>query len=100
MSSRFRRGRLTGLLAVVAFLGIASVALAPGRIGFSENPGVHKPPPTLGGFKMKKFGLDPQPIGMDVTSVQGPTGQVSFSRPVSHRQVGDGWLNWGNGYTG
>jgi hypothetical protein len=85
---------------LVGSLALASAALAAGGIGFNGSPGTHAPPAKLGGFLMKKFGPDSRPLGSTVTSVQGPTGKVHFSQPLSHQRVGTGWTNWGNGYTG
>ena len=65
-------------------------------VGFGESA----PPPGLGGYAMLPFPADDRPLLEDVTSVPGPTGDVLFDRPLSHRRVGTGWAIWGHGYDG
>jgi hypothetical protein len=78
-----------------------SCSTAP-PIVFDGSPGTGPPPATLGPYTMTAFGPDPQPVneGPVVTSVNGPTGTVSFSPPLTHSTVGNGWATWSHGYTG
>jgi len=49
---------------------------------------------------MTAFGPDPQPLD-SVSSVAAPGGgSVTFSSPLDHRTIGEGWATWSNGYTG
>ena len=66
-------------------------------VGFDETTA---PPGELGGYGMRSFPADLRPVIQDVTFVPGPTGDVLFDRPLSHRRVGVGWLIWGHGYDG
>jgi hypothetical protein len=84
----------------IGFLGAASGALGAGAVGFSGKPGVHKPPPKLHGFKMKKFANDTRPDDKAVVKVKGPTGDIKFSPAVGTRTVPSTWGTWSNGYTG
>jgi hypothetical protein len=78
-----------------------SCSTAP-PIVFDGSPGTGPPPATLGPYTMTAFGPDPQPInqGPVVTSVNDPAGTVSFSPPLNHSTVGNGWDTWSHGYTG
>jgi hypothetical protein len=77
------------LLSAAAQAAIVGVALGPDA-----------PPATMGGYDMMPFPPDPAPLFTDVTSVDGPTGDIQFSTPCSHRRVGEGWGTWSHGYTG
>jgi hypothetical protein len=98
ITGTLRRGAITTALVLVGTAALASGAQAA-KIGFNGNPGTHRPPAKLGGYLMKKFGPDSQPVGA-VTFVQGPTGKVRFNEPLNHQTVHTGWSNWGNGYMG
>jgi hypothetical protein len=88
----------------------ALLALATGQanasiIGVEGGPAA--PGPSLGSFTMTPFPDDPRDVPdapdapLDVTSVDSPLGgAVSFSIPLSHREVGSGWGTWSHGYTG
>ena len=78
-----------------------SCSAAP-PIAFDGSPGTGPPPATLGPYTMTAFGPDPQPVnqGPVVTSVNDPAGTVSFSPPLTHSTVGNGWTTWSHGYTG
>jgi hypothetical protein len=78
-----------------------SCSTAP-SIVFDGSPGTGPPPATLGPYTMTAFGPDPQPVnqGPVVTSVNDPAGTVSFSPPLNHSTVGNGWATWSHGYTG
>ena len=94
-------GRLGIVLVMVIMLALMA---APGAgasgIGFDGSPGTAAPPPSLGGAPMMAFGPDPQPLFADVTTVTGPTGDITFSSALSHRRIGSGWATWSHGYTG
>ena len=49
---------------------------------------------------MTAFGRDPQPTGTTVTGVTDPAGTLTFSQPLIHSTVGNGWATWSHGYTG
>ena len=49
---------------------------------------------------MTAFAPDARPLLTDVTTVPGPTGDLVFSTPASHRRIGAGWSTWSHGYTG
>ena len=78
-----------------------SCSTAP-TIVFDGSPGTGPPPATLGPYTMTAFGPDPQPLnqGPVVTSVNDPAGTVTFSPPLNHSRVGNGWATWSHGYTG
>jgi hypothetical protein len=69
-------------------------------IVFDGSPGTNAPPATLGPYAMTKFGADPQPTGTMVTGVTDPAGTLTFSQPLIHSTVGNGWATWSHGYTG
>jgi hypothetical protein len=69
-------------------------------IAFDGSPGTAAPPATLGGYTMTPFGPDPQPTGTTVTGVSDPAGTITFSQPLIHSTVGNGWSTWSHGYTG
>lgn len=70
------------------------------QIVFDGSPGVSPPPTTLGPYTMQGFPTDPTEEGTDVTSVDGPTGQITFDQQLQHDLVGGYWQTWSNGYTG
>jgi hypothetical protein len=78
-----------------------SCSTAP-PIVFDGSPGTGPPPATLGPYTMTAFGLDPQPLnaGPVVTSVNDPAGTVTFSPPLNHSRVANGWDTWSHGYMG
>jgi hypothetical protein len=70
-------------------------------IVFDGSPGTNAPPATLGPYTMTAFGLDPQPLNDGtVSGVSDPAGTLSFSPPLNHSRVGNGWATWSHGYTG
>jgi hypothetical protein len=69
-------------------------------IAFDGSPGTAAPPATLGPYTMTPFGPDPQPTGTTVTGVSDPAGTITFSQPLTHSTVGNGWATWSHGYTG
>jgi hypothetical protein len=69
-------------------------------IAFDGSPGTGAPPPDLGPYTMTPFGPDPQPTGTTVTGVTDPAGTITFSQPLTHSTVGNGWATWSHGYTG
>jgi hypothetical protein len=69
-------------------------------IAFDGSPGTAAPPPDLGPYTMTPFGPDPQPTGTTVTGVSDPAGTITFSQPLTHSTIGNGWATWSHGYTG
>jgi hypothetical protein len=68
---------------------------------FDGSPGTGAPPSTLGGCPMTAFGDDTRSTFSDVTTVNAPGGgSLSFSTPLNHREIGDGWNTWSHDYTG
>lgn len=99
MKLRILAGAL--LLVPLALIPAGQAAAATGSIVFDGSPGTGVPPSTLGSHSMSGFPADPSPIGSVVTSVSGPTGDVTFSPSLVHDKIGySGWLTWSNGYTG
>lgn len=67
----------------------------------AEDLGTAAPPNELGGISTTSFPDDPRPVFANVTSRSTPEGgNLGFSGPLSHREVGNGWGPWGHGYTG
>ncbi len=97
--------RVFAVLAVLAALVGQSVLSGPVALAtqtgivFDSSPGTGAPPSTLGSATMTPFSPDSQPSGL-VTSVAGPTGQVSFAEPMNHTMIGQQWATWSNGYAG
>ena len=75
-------------------------AMASGHVTFDGSPSTAAPPATLGPYTMTPFGEDGRAVFESVTTVPGPTGDLSFSRVASHRMIGSGWATWSHGYTG
>jgi hypothetical protein len=82
-----------------------------GGVVFVGGPGTKAPPKRLHGVRMVAFRRDRRHRGTNVMSVEGPTGQITFSRPLFHeivRRVASSdprrragyWLTWGHGYRG
>lgn len=99
-----RRAILLGLFVMAAMAAVPSAGRAAQQIHFSGGRGTGKPPRTLGGFPMTRFGPDDSPLSRQPTTkaIDGPNGTVSLSRDVAHRRVGRrrGWGTWSNGYHG
>jgi hypothetical protein len=92
---------------------VAGATAAPGNptasVTFVRGPGTKAPPKRLHGIRMLTFKRDRRHRGTNVVSVKGPTGRISFSRPVFHeivrhvaprdprKRVGY-WRTWGHGY--
>jgi hypothetical protein len=91
-------------MTMTRFILAVCLVLTPtalGEIVFDGSPGTGSPPATLGGYEMTSFPLDDRPIWDDVTSVPSPLGgELSFSSPMNHRRLGDGWSYVGHGYSG
>jgi hypothetical protein len=104
-ASGVARVRWASLLTVAAVLALAGVAIAAGTVQFDGSPGTGAPPRKLGGAKMQAFKRDHRRRFAKVTTVSGPTGQVSFSGPVIHLVIRNlnkkgYWRTWSNGYRG
>ena len=92
--------RLTLVTALVLVSTWAVASLAQAAIFVDTSPGTAAPPATLGPYTMTAFGPDPRPVFTDVTTVPGPSGNVTFAAPMNHRKIGNGWATWSHGYTG
>ncbi|MFO0972176.1 MAG: PEP-CTERM sorting domain-containing protein [Phycisphaerae bacterium] len=79
---------------VLAIPAIAQAAIVGTSLGTAAPPG------SLGGFTMQSFALDGQPLFVNVGSVAGPTGPISLTPALDHRQIGLGWATWSHGYAG
>ncbi|HOR01462.1 MAG TPA: hypothetical protein PLJ35_21835 [Anaerolineae bacterium] len=88
--------------AIGLVLGAAPLqrAQASSGIVFDGSPGTGAPPPTLGPYDMIPFPADGRPLHDSVTTVPGPTGDLSFSCTVRHQRIGSGWATWSHGYKG
>jgi PEP-CTERM motif len=59
------------------------------------------PPATLGAFTMTPFGDDTRALFIDETTVPSPLGgDIGFSIPMTHFEIGSGWATWSHGYAG
>jgi hypothetical protein len=97
------------MLGIIAALGLAGVAAAAASVAFEGGPGTKAPPNRLHGARMFAFNRDHRHRGGKVTTVSGPTGQITFSHAVYHvvvkfqknpkNRVGY-WLRWSHGYHG
>ena len=98
----FRVRLLFVMLASVAGFALFGVgsALASGSIVFDNSVGTGAPPASLGGIPVSQFASDTQPTFTSVGSVKGPSGDITFSSPLEHLTVGNGWATWSNGYAG
>jgi hypothetical protein len=86
---------LISLLFTLALAGVARAEI----IGVAG--GTAAPPPTLGPYEMTPFPPDERPILIPVTTVPSPLGgELTFSVPLTHRRIGEGWGGWSHGYMG
>jgi hypothetical protein len=97
-----RTGR--SLLAVLLLFALL-FTLSPSRAAawgeaYDGTPGTAAPPATLGPYSMVPFALDTRDLFTDVTTVPGPTGDLTFSTGANHRQIGSGWATWSHSYAG
>ena len=104
-ASGVARLRWASLLTVAGVLALAGAALAAGTVQFDGSAGTGAPPSKLGGAKMQAFEPDHRRRFTRVTTVSGPTGQISFSGPVIHLAIKNVnkrgyWRTWSNGYRG
>lgn len=76
-----------------------NTACAVSTLVYSGGPGTGAPPPDLGPYLMTPFPADGRPM-VNVTTVPGPTGDLTFDRAMGHRRIGVGWSTWSHGYTG
>lgn len=90
------------VVALVVALGLAAGPLyaADPEIHFDGSPGTAEPPATLGGYTMTAFANDTRALGIAVTTVPGPTGNLTFSKPLTHSKIDDGWATWSHNYAG
>jgi hypothetical protein len=91
---------MSKILNAAVFVLLLSTVVHAELVGVPLGPDA--PPATLGGYDMIPFPPDPQPVSpfQDVTTVEGPTGDLTFNPNVSHRRIGEGWATWSHGYTG
>ena len=92
-----RAGRVAIIGAVLATVATSSAQAA---VVFDGSPGTAAPPATLGAYTMQPFAADPRPTYSNVTTVPGPTGDITFGSERSVARLGDGWATWSHGYTG
>jgi hypothetical protein len=99
---QFGLGR--SLLAVLFLLGLLFAAAPLRSLAWGESfdgtPGTDAPPATLGPYTMLPFALDTRELQSDVTTIPGPTGDLTLSSSASHRQIGSGWATWSHSYAG
>ena len=67
---------------------------------FVGTPGAGAPPATLGQYTMQALPVDSTAEGTTETSLEGPTGTLSFGVPLIHDLVGSDWETWSNDYSG
>jgi hypothetical protein len=68
---------------------------------FDGSAGTGAPPASMGNYTMVAFGDDTRANFATISTVTGPTGDISVSPSLSHRTVGSGgWATWSHGYTG
>ena len=93
---------LTMIFVAGVLLGAASLqpAQAASGIVFDGSPGTGAPPATLGPYPMTPFPEDGRTVGLDVSHVPGPTGDLGFDQALMHRRIGSGWSTWSHGYMG
>jgi hypothetical protein len=89
---------MSRLAKVVAVLFALPVAVQAEITGVAL--GTAAPPAELGGYTMIPFPPDERTLLEDVTWVSGPTGDIEFDIPMSHRRIGHGWSTWSHGYRG
>jgi hypothetical protein len=104
-TSGVARRRWVSLPALIAVLALAGVAVAAGTVQFDGSPGTKAPPKKVGGLRMKTFPRDHRHRGMEVTTVNGPTGQITFGEAALHlviknkKKIGY-WRTWSHNYHG
>lgn len=90
--------------ALASIAGLAAVASTASAAVQVTSLGTSAPPASIGGYAMQAFGFDGRSIGPEVSDVGvadgSPFGAITFSQPLSHYQIGNGWGTWSNGYTG
>jgi hypothetical protein len=86
-------------LATAAALLLSAGTLTADVI-FDGSPGTSAPPATMGNYTITPFGDDTRANFLNVSTVEGPTGDISFSPTLNHRSIGGGWATWSHGYTG
>jgi lysophospholipase L1-like esterase len=88
-----------GGLISAGVVGTSAADAAPASLVFVGAPRYGAPPSMLGPYVMSSFGSDSRD-DVDVSDVPGPTGDVTFSEPLTHRVVGIDWNTWSHDYTG
>ena len=86
---------------VLALIATAALAAPASAAVIYSDLGTVAPPGTLGPYTMTPFPDDPRPNLVAETDVASPLGgDVTFSTPLTHTEVGVGWATWSHGYTG
>lgn len=86
------------MIAALSITPVAAMASSP--LSFSAGPVTGSPPSTLGPYTMHSFSPDTTAGSASTLSLNGPTGEISFSHEVIHDIVPTTWGSWSNGYTG
>lgn len=97
------RRRIRSAIALCAAAAAMAVGAVPAsaEIVFDGSPGTAAPPDTLGPYDMTTYTDDPRPNRSTVNSVPDfPGGELSYSRALSLRAIGNGWATWSHGYRG
>lgn len=84
-------------VASFVFVGAANAAI----VGFDAGTGA--PPALLGPYTISALPDDTRAVIGDVSDAPGSpplSGDITFSLPLSHREIGSGWATWSHGYTG
>jgi hypothetical protein len=85
--------------ALALFAVAAVAATASAGIGV-ETYGAAAPPVFTGSFLMKNVPFRTDIFTDTTTTPDATLGTITFSSPVSVRQIGFGWATWSHGYTG
>ncbi len=94
-----RKARAGCLYVCLLLLGLSTVGGARGDTPFGLTTAA--PPLTLGGYTMTPFGTDPSALDSLLSGLAGPLGgTLTFSTPVRHDNVANGWATWSHGYQG
>lgn len=90
------------LVAIACAAGLANADVGVVDLGTGTPPAL-VPAGQAAGWPIHYAPPDPRPVFGDETRVDidAATGCfITFSSPMSHRQIGSGWATWSHGYTG
>ncbi len=82
---------------------ICCLQISYAGIFFDAGPGTGAPPQIFKNHIMFPFAADANPVFTNVSSLESPTrcfGELSFSAPLNHRLIDNGWATWSHGYFG